>query len=425
MITKHLIIFTSLLFISSCSLFINKIDDDLLHKQSESFRKVNTINTYCKKKSSLSLVSENNRNQKIFKSFLSTHENKKFTYADKVVLWSLVQMNIRPDLSSPTSKIQFFIKVNNRTRFFHIYSKTTENSYPYLKALETILKVYKGNYSLEKLANILDSNYPNQIYVTSSFSNFLKEKQSDISKNNQLKRYYIRGDETLQRNERIRKQNISRLIYKYLNTKRKDKYTVSNYLFTYKRNNLIQAKCNYDMGLYSSSIYLIHKDIIKSNSFGIREDQNLFLADTTQAISSIQPLNNTIYIKGNSQSRSPAMCEFNLPLNKNWDLWLLSSQSRDPGQHLFHLIEYGLQDMSKINQIDSLLRFSRHLFLKNPIRLILESERSNPTQLNELLKLNMPIYNADKLARIWGHYKSKKNSSFIIDQRRPGKLTCK
>lgn len=421
---KDIFVFLSLFIFSSCSIFINKIDDDILNKNATSYKKNNKIKTYCKKVSSLSVVSENNRNQKIFKSFLSENVSKKFTYADKAVLWSLAQMNIRPDLSSPTSKLQFFIKVNNISHFFHVYSKNKKQAYPYLHALNLILKKFKGNYNLLNLAKIIDDEYPSQYYVTANFSKFLSQNKNLINQNSTLKHFYIRGDETLKRNERIKKWPLSNMVKDYKRTKKKVEYAVSNYLFSYKRNNLINAQCNYDMGLYSSSIYLIHKDVIHSNTFGLRQGNNMFMADSTQALNTIFPLNHSIYFKGQSQSRSPAMCQFSLPLNKKWNLWLISSQSRDPGQHLFHLIEYGLEDITKLSQLDNLLRFSRHLFLKNPIRLILESERSNHSQLNELLKLNMPIYNSEKLARIWGQFSYKKNKSFIIDQRRTGNLTC-
>lgn len=421
---KFLFTLFILFSVTSCSIFINKIDDDLLNEQAESYKKQKKKNTYCSKKSSFSLISENNRNQKIFKSFLEANNKKKLSYADKVVLWSLVQMNIRPDLSSPTSKMQFFIKINKKTQFYHVYSKDSDNSYPYLHALELILQKYRGHYSLMQLATLIDNKYPNQFYMTSNFAKFLNKNKENLNMSSQLKRIYIRGDETLKKNERIKKQKLSSLISKYLKNKNRNKYIVSNYLFSYKRNNLIKAECNYDMGLYSSSIYLIHNKVIQSNSFGLRIGVNNFMADSTQSFEKPILIKNTIYFKGLSQSRSSAMCKFSLPLNNNWDLWLLSSQSRDPGQHLFHLIEYGIQDMKRIGQIDNLLRFSRHLFLKNPIRLILESQRSNPVQLNELLKLNMPIYNAEKLARIWGHLNSKLDRSFIIDQRRPGHLTC-
>jgi hypothetical protein len=422
---KILLIIGLSFLMNSCSLFINQIDDDLLNEQTISYKKATKTKNYCEKTKSFSLVSENEKNQESFKSFLAELKTKyKLTFADEIALWSLLQMNIRPDLSSPSSKLQFFIKQNKRTNFFHIFTKNKQKGYPYLHGISLILKKYRSNYNLLQLAQLFDSSYKKRIFVTESFESFLKTKKDKLKAMSSLKRHYIRGDETLKKNETISKQKLSPLVKEYYKQLRNTEYSVSNYLFNYKRNNLINAQCNYDMGLYSSSIYLIHKDIIQSNSFGLKKGNSAFMADSTQEIKEITTLGKTLYFKGTSQTRSTAMCQFNLPLKEQWELWLISTQSRDPGQHLFHLMEYGLHDMQKLSQIDGLLKFSRHLFLKNPIRLILESERSNPEQLNELLKLNMPIYNANKLAKIWGYYSNNNKKSFVVDERRPGSLTC-
>lgn len=420
---KTFLIFIFFFILTGCSLFISKFRGDALTTETITYKKEKNVKTYCKQKSNFSLISENKKNQKKFEGFInklrSTH---RLTFADEAVLWSLVQMNIRPDLSAPSAKMQFFIRYHNKQSFFHVFSK--DQAYPYLHALNLLLQKYRGNYSLKQLGKIIDSSYSHQFYVTHDFETFLKNHKKKISSLAALKRFYIRGDETLKENETISKQQVSPLIARYLKGKKKAQYTVSNYLFTYKRNNLINAQCNYDMGLYNSSIYLIHKDVIQSNTFGLRKNNSVFLADSTQHYQQIKQIPHTLFFQGESQTRSPAMCQFSIPLKDKWDLWLVSTKSRDPGQHLFHLMEYGLQDMKNLKQIDNLLRFSRHLFLKNPIRLILESQRSNPAQLNELLKLNMPIYNAVKLARIWGYHHNEKEKSFILDERNSGSLTC-
>jgi hypothetical protein len=72
-----------------------------------------------------------------------------------------------------------------------------------------------------------------------------------------------------------------------------------------------------------------------------------------------------------------------------------------------------------------MLSFSRHQFLKNPVRLIIESRKSTHKQLNELLKLNVPIYNAKKLGKIWGLQSTPEYSKFLLDERQQGHLTCK
>jgi hypothetical protein len=156
----------------------------------------------------------------------------------------------------------------------------------------------------------------------------------------------------------------------------------------------------------------------------MRENSNLFLSATTQSLKKLISLKNSIYFKSDKTRESAAMCSFKSQLNKDKSILLASSDSRDPGQHLYHLIEYGLHEINDIQKLDGLLKFSRHLFLKNPVRLILESERSSDSQLEQLLKLNMPIYNSQKLGKVWGYLRVKRKQNFIIDNRRNGDLSC-
>ena len=89
--------------------------------------------------------------------------------------------------------------------------------------------------------------------------------------------------------------------------------------------------------------------------------------------------------------RSTAVCMIE---NEKKKIWAFSNQSRDPGQHLFHLIKYGLTESSTTADVDKLIKHSRHLFLSDTVRLIIESQKSSKEQIENLLKLNLPIYNA-------------------------------
>jgi hypothetical protein len=417
-----LIAIISVFLVSSCASFINKIDDDLLTQKSIPYKKTLNKKTYCEQEPDFTLISESKDSQRRFKNFIKDY---KFNYADKLVLWTFVQMNLRPDLSGPNSKLQIFLKYNGRQNYFHFFSKDEKVNYPLLFGLEQILKQYHSRYNLSELADIFDSKYPNRFYVSQEFAVFLDKNIKEISLNKNLRRYFTRADEPLREGERIYKQKITPFIKLYLKSKKNTKYVKSDYLFEYKRNNLIQARCNYDMSLYSSSIYLINDNLIKSNMFGMRIKNDLFLSATTQSLKKIKSLHNSIYFQSGLTTESAAMCSFESKLSKNKNILLASSNSRDPGQHLYHIIEYGLQDLTDIKKLDNLLKFSRHLFLKNPVRLILESQRSSENQLEELLKLNMPIYNSEKLGKIWGYLNIKNKQNFIIDDRRIGELSCK
>jgi hypothetical protein len=75
--------------------------------------------------------------------------------------------------------------------------------------------------------------------------------------------------------------------------------------------------------------------------------------------------------------------------------------------------------------IDRLIRHSRHMFLSDPLRLVIESNRSKPEQIQELLKLNVPIYNASSIGNIWAWSNfNNEGGRFYLDDRNPGALFC-
>jgi hypothetical protein len=124
--------------------------------------------------------------------------------------------------------------------------------------------------------------------------------------------------------------------------------------------------------------------------------------------------------------RSSAVCVIEKKTKSGQDfMWLFSNASRDPGQHLYHLFRYGLAQVSSTQEVDKLLRHSRHLFLSDPVRLVIESDRSQDSQIENLLKLNIPIYNAEKLGNVWAYTQfQREGAHFIIDDRNFGAFSC-
>ncbi len=55
---------------------------------------------------------------------------------------------------------------------------------------------------------------------------------------------------------------------------------------------------------------------------------------------------------------------------------------------------------------------------------IIESRKSQEDQIQELLKLKIPLYNAKNLGKIWGMIDVDKNPKFVLDPRREGFITC-
>ena len=278
------------------------------------------------------------------------------------------------------------------------------------------------------MAKHLDDHFNARIFVSQSLENFLQKNKKLIGSSKKLKRTYIRGDETLKENERIPKIYYQGLInsYKKMYKKNQSQYTINNFLFTHTYNKKQKIKCNFDMGLYQSSLFLINDQKVASNLFGLKESKNSFMAASSIKHNKFETFKNSFIFTGSSNVRSASICSFvKNDSNTFATLWFFSTQSRDPGQHLYHLTQYSIENVKSARELTSLLSFSRHQFLKNPVRLIIESRKSTDTQLNELLKLNVPIYNAKKLGAIWSNYENKNQSSFILDERRQGHITCR
>lgn len=413
-----------LLFSSSCAFFLERLDKKENNPIIEI--SIDKKQTFCPINNSyLQLISQNEKSHQHFSKFLLRVESvRNINFIDKVVLWSLLQMNLRPDLSTPQSRIQVLINYQGKEEYLSYFQEN--NEWSYLVALEQLLKKYQSHYTLKDLASLIDKYHPDLFYVSNDFAAFLVSNTALISKEEALKKIYMRADEPLRENERLPRQRLVPLVTRFYKHRRQMKRNVksSNYLFDYKANQKMSTKCNYDMGLYQSSIYLINNTFIRNNIFGIKEGKNAFLASSNQGLNKLTNLKGTLFFASHGNSRATALCSFQSKLKQKRKMWLISSDSRDPGQHIYHLLEYGLQNISQIEEMDKMLKFSRHLFLQSPVRLIFESNRSTKQQLEELLKLNIPIYYANNLGRIWGLYQDNQRYSFLLDDRKAGGLSC-
>lgn len=413
-----------LIFISSCSFFVGKIDTPLVNSETVKSN-IPAIKTFCENetnKFSLQLVSSNHSAQSTYQQFVWNKYNNKLDIFDHFALWSLMQLTVRPDQSSPTSRLQILFHHQGQSKYFDFYSETNDDQFPYLYAIEWVLKKFGKKTNLEYYASILHSLPTNKLTIDQDFESFLTKNIEAIRNNPDLMSYYLRGNEILQEDESPPTIDYHKIISLFRKAQKNQSITITTTLTPFKTKNGDQGSCNYDFNLYDNSIFLIDKVIPVANIFGLSLKDEAFLATSSQKIEPLTALGNSSLIKGNSKVRSSAVCVIE---NENSKIWTVSNNSRDPGQHLFHLLRYGLTSTTKFSEVDKLIRHSRHLFLSDPVRLIIESERSDPEQVGNLLKLNLPIYNADKLGNIWSYVSLNHDNRFIIDDRNTGTFLCK
>lgn len=417
----HKILLLSLL--SSCSFFIGKIDTPIVQKKRVN-KAEETKATYCpiEQKPNLQLVGSDEVSQKAFRDLLPSMGGNKLDFLDQFALWSLLQMTARPDQSSATSRLQLLFQQQNKSFYFDFFSEVSEEQYPYLYGIEWVLKKFGKKTRLEHYASLLEKNLGSRLKVGKSFEDFLFKNVEGVKANPELYAYYFRGSQILRENETAPQLKYSEIIKSYRKAEKNQKIIVNTYLTPFSTTKGQTGSCNYDFNLYDNSIFLIDKVIPVTNLFGLSlREGGAFMASSSQKIEAYVSLFNTPLFKGDSKVRSSAVCIIEDEKNR---IWAFSNQSRDPGQHLFHLVRYGLPKSQSTAEVDRLIRHSRHLFLSDPVRLIIESERSREDQIENLLKLNLPIYNADKLGNIWSYTSFQDQSRFVIDDRNIGSYLC-
>ncbi len=376
--------------------------------------KPNIKQMYCPVDSNFALNNDNKESQRLFYQFLNkVTKYYKLEFVDKSVLWSLYQMNLRPDIASPYSSAQFIIKINNKDYYFNSIKKK-KDSLPFIHGLDFILKNFQSKYGLNELISLYQENFTKPSIVNENFAKFLRDNRKDLETNNYYKKAYLRGEEVLKEGEIIPKINYKKLYNHYQKTKLSlGNYKVIDKLYSSKEKGV---SCNQKIDFQKKTPNILPK-AISSYQYGLSENVNSFIASTSLA--KIRPENTgDIYFNGTSSFARTSICKF----DKNW---ILISNSRDTTQHMIHLVEYGILKDKNIEQYKELIDYPRHIFLKNPNRIIFESTRSHRDQVDALNKLNIPIYSAKEIAHINLLITQKKRPRYILDTRSKEQISCK
>lgn len=369
------------------------------------------------KNNSPALVGPASSSQQAFSDFLKKEPGLDFI--DQVVLWGLFQIKVRPDYAGPTARLQFLSRTSQGTRYWDFTSQDSVPQ-PYFHGLNSFLKAHKKTRPLSWYGQLLDSRFQDALLLDKALEDHLLTLREVIASNPTLRQFWFRGDELLRQNERLPRINLAGLIREW--EKKPSPPVTSPPFFSYRRTPRLEVNCNYDLTLYDSSIFLIDKDENHGHQFGITSADNSFLAVSSQHITHGEAIGTTPLFKGSAKVRSSAFCVVQRP---DHEVWLTANQSRDPGQHVYHLFRYGLGKVETNADLERLLRHARHMFLSDPLRLVIESTRSRDDQIRELLKLNVPIYNAQNIGNIWAwSNSSNEGSHFFIDDRNPGALLC-
>jgi hypothetical protein len=385
-----------------------------------------TTQTYCEKKS-MALAGEHETSLISFEETLLRLEQRHlFSDVDRFVLWSLFQMNVRPESSSPTSRFQALMKNNNQWDYLDVMPSLTERKgqevYPFLFALDHLLKKYRSNYSLRVLARQLERQLPASISIGSQLAQFLSAHKNQLRSNPTFQEAFFKAGDTLRPEESISRLPFERIVQEAMPMLTSaDRYHINTHLFDTEIEGL-KVRCNFDINVYQHGVYLISLHPIQnSNPFMLQGRQNnTFLAATSQKETRHKNLFNTILFKGQDHHAPMAFC---LAVNPKASFAMMSVEGRDPGQLLSQILVQELADGQNLEAFDSLLRQSRAIRLYNPDRVVFESQRASAEQLEQLQTAQVPLYHAKSIGKVWAS-KLGAESGFLIDMRHEGHLLC-
>ncbi|MBF0313307.1 MAG: hypothetical protein HQK52_07815 [Oligoflexia bacterium] len=476
---KHLLLALLLFTLTNCAFVIKQsgnFDENPYYQKKELL----PPKTFCPHNKRM-LITSGLLFKENFMAFLSKLQNANIvlTPIEKFVLLALLQQNLRPDLASPTARLQVLTNNHGKQQYFNfipnkelivamndfaVLEKSIKESlpaeevledsknkkrtaksaskpilksasfFPYLFGLEQLLKSFNSSRSLLQLAEIIDKHYHYAFKVEKGFDQFLASMAPSLASSETWKRYFFREDEIITKGELLPKINYSKLIQNYLQSfsdlPREKLYSkktgmVEQNADIFPNASLFSISCNQDLSLYNQNKLNISATSVETNIFGIQEGDVSILAASLQSPSSAPIYKDSILISGGIPSDEYNLVCLLVPKEKGMpQISFLIDHDRDPGQHAYHLLRKGLLKSRSTKDFDHYLKSSRYLILQNPLRLIVESQRMQSSETEQTFKLNLPIYNANSIARIIGHIYTTDESTFVTEERSEDILTC-
>ena len=348
---------------------------------------------------------------------------KSLTTVEKFVLISLIQMNLRPDLASPTSHLHIVTNLS-KSEQYHAYLRDNDLSWPYLTGLEDLLINHRSPYRLLQFAKWLDQYFTQSKQVGNELAHFLKEQKDNLEKHQNFNNTFFKAKQPLSVDETLPNIQYTRLIKNLNSASRKVNHSNALILYQLPLRNFVQKDikifCNYDFSLYDQAKYNIHRQEIPNLSVGIMDKSGHYIMGiSTQSLTNVLPLKETFFITGATHTDTLAVCFIkNTPAQSQFAL--VSTDSRDPGQLIYHLMQYEIFNSKNLLETSEYLNFPRHLFLIEPLRMVYESEKGSNQQLNRFLSMNFPIYHADSIGNLWlfASFGNPQQNGIVTDSRK-------
>ncbi len=239
----------SFISLSSCSFFSQKIDTLALANQTQSNEQIISKLSFCSEKTKYQFLTEDEATQKFYKSLEVKLFQKEISFVQKGIMMALIELIRRPDLISPSSRLQIYMKLENKNYYFDFRPTNLEDDtkYSYTKGLEYLAKNFLAHQNLQSISSLLDSFVPQQILVSQDFENFLNQHRSELQNNELMTSRFFKGDETITRYETFHRMSFKNItnFFNRPEVSSSESYERSkNPLLAIKSNPGVEIKCN-------------------------------------------------------------------------------------------------------------------------------------------------------------------------------------
>lgn len=419
-----LLIFTLFLLLTSCQTTLRLLESD----KEEQYLNLQEESNYCTGERNLEFSSDHPFIIDLAVSELTPrYEKGLLSFREIIQVYALLHLMIAPDRFGPAARFQYLLSdsVKSNVNYQDTFAKDPLRSHSsFLLAIKSI-----SPNTLQKSIELAVKIAPVRIPVDKKLAHFLEENKTTLITLDAVRANFFKGELPLQEGESFPKITITELRNAFRKLDQSGNYYQSNFLFDSKA---ISEKstwsCSFDIGIYTNSIYLVRNEQpLTSGLFGVRARKGQwFLASGVFNPQSLETHPQvTSWWRAADITPPAAMC---FKKEGGATLALASTQDRDPGQHLFHLIELEKKGITDLTTLKTYIDFTRYLILFSPERIVLESRRASKEQIENYLRLPIPLYHAERLGKIWGYGEfegqTELSHGFVIDGREEGHLSC-
>jgi len=211
MIRSQLSFVSLLLLCSSCSFFSQRLDYLTQKNQTLDEPQTRKIN-FCEDKTRLQFFAEEDSTLKFYKNLDPLFE-RKIPFVQKAIMYALLEMNRRPDLISPSSRLQIYLKLDGKIHYLDFYPEEDVNGKnSYMRGLKTLSEEFLKGSSLLTIADQMDSFVPQQLPVTQELEDFLRLFRGELQQSETMTSRFFKGDETITRYETFHRMSFKNIV---------------------------------------------------------------------------------------------------------------------------------------------------------------------------------------------------------------------